>query len=72
MGFLDDLKKAGKEIARSLKDIKTAPFVQEMCKTTANMYRLGWDERNGGNISGIVLITLLKSRYSATSSSFKR
>ena len=22
-----------------------------MCKTTANMYRLGWDERNGGNIS---------------------
>lgn len=51
MGFLDDLKKAGKEIARSLKDIKTAPFVQEMYKTTANMYRLGWDERNGGNIS---------------------
>lgn len=44
MGFLDDLKKAGKEIARSLKDIKTAPFVQEMCKTTANMYRLGWDD----------------------------
>ena len=51
MGFLDDLKKAGKEIARSLKDIRKAPFVQEMCKTTANMYRLGWDERNGGNIS---------------------
>ena len=22
-----------------------------MRKTTANMYRLGWDERNGGNIS---------------------
>ena len=22
-----------------------------MCRTTANMYRLGWDERNGGNIS---------------------
>ena len=22
-----------------------------MCDTTANMYRLGWDERNGGNIS---------------------
>ncbi len=22
-----------------------------MKKTTANMYRLGWDERNGGNIS---------------------
>lgn len=34
-----------------MKNILTAPFVQEMCKTTANMYRLGWDERNGGNIS---------------------
>lgn len=34
-----------------MKDILTAPFVQEMCKTTANMYRQGWDERNGGNIS---------------------
>ncbi|MDY6017893.1 MAG: class II aldolase/adducin family protein, partial [Oscillospiraceae bacterium] len=22
-----------------------------MCKATANMYRMGWDERNGGNIS---------------------
>ncbi len=51
MGFMDELKKAGKEISRSLKDIKQAPFVQEMCKTTANMYRLGWDERNGGNVS---------------------
>ena len=51
MGFLDDLKKAGKDIARSLKDIKTAPFMREMCKTASNMYRLGWDERNGGNIS---------------------
>ncbi|MBR3096209.1 MAG: rhamnulose-1-phosphate aldolase, partial [Clostridia bacterium] len=34
-----------------MKDIMQAPFVQEMRKTTANMYRLGWDERNGGNIS---------------------
>lgn len=34
-----------------MKDILTAPFVCEMCETTANMYRLGWDERNGGNIS---------------------
>ncbi len=62
MGFMDDikgvlrdtedgLKKAGKDLQRALKDIKSAPFVKEMCKTTANMYRLGWDERNGGNIS---------------------
>lgn len=26
-------------------------FVKEMVRTTSNMYRLGWDERNGGNIS---------------------
>ena len=32
-----------------MKDIFTAPFVEEMRQTTANMYRLGWDERNGGN-----------------------
>lgn len=32
-------------------NIYGAPFINEMCKTTANMYRLGWDERNGGNIS---------------------
>ena len=51
MGIMDDLRKAGKDLQRSLKDIKNAPFVREMCKTTANMYRLGWDERNGGNIS---------------------
>lgn len=34
-----------------MKDILTAPFVEEMKKATSNMYRLGWDERNGGNIS---------------------
>ncbi len=34
-----------------MKDILKAPFVEEMKRTTANMYRLGWDERNGGNIS---------------------
>ena len=34
-----------------MKNILEAPFVKEMCATTANMYRLGWDERNGGNIS---------------------
>ena len=31
--------------------ILEAPFVKEMIATTTNMYRLGWDERNGGNIS---------------------
>lgn len=34
-----------------MKDILSAPFMKKMCETAANMYRLGWDERNGGNIS---------------------
>lgn len=43
-------------------NILNAPFVQDMCKTTANMYRLGWDERNGGNIS-LLLDESEVSRY---------
>ncbi len=34
-----------------MKDILNAPFLKEFTKTASNMYRLGWDERNGGNIS---------------------
>ncbi len=34
-----------------MKNILEAPFVTEMRNITSNMYRLGWDERNGGNIS---------------------
>ena len=34
-----------------MKNIFEAPFVAQMREATANMYRLGWDERNGGNIS---------------------
>lgn len=34
-----------------MKDILKAPFLFELSKTASNMYRLGWDERNGGNIS---------------------
>ena len=34
-----------------MKNILEAPFIQEMKNITSNMYRLGWDERNGGNIS---------------------
>ncbi len=52
MGFMDDLKKAGKDLTRG--NIENSPFVKEMRKTTANMYRLGWDERNGGNISMMI------------------
>lgn len=43
-------------------DILHSEFVQSMCNTTANMYRLGWDERNGGNIS-MLLEEELVSRY---------
>lgn len=34
-----------------MKDIMTAPFMVEMVRTATEMYRHGWDERNGGNIS---------------------
>lgn len=34
-----------------MKNIKEAIFIRDICETTSNMYRLGWDERNGGNIS---------------------
>ena len=34
-----------------MQNILNAPFVLEMADVTANMYRQGWDERNGGNIS---------------------
>ncbi|MDR0887011.1 MAG: rhamnulose-1-phosphate aldolase [Clostridiales Family XIII bacterium] len=28
-----------------------SPWTQEMIEVTSNLYRLGWDERNGGNVS---------------------
>ena len=34
-----------------MKNILNAPFIEEMKRITANMYRQGWDERNGGNVS---------------------
>ena len=34
-----------------MKNIIEAPFLKEFTKATSNMYRLGWDERNGGNLS---------------------
>ena len=34
-----------------MKKITEARFFKEFCATADNMYRLGWDERNGGNIS---------------------
>ncbi|MDP4152276.1 MAG: rhamnulose-1-phosphate aldolase [Bacillota bacterium] len=37
-----------------MKDILKAPFLTEFCDIADNMYRMGWDERNGGNISLIL------------------
>lgn len=34
-----------------MKKIDDAKFLKSFCDTADNMYRLGWDERNGGNIS---------------------
>ncbi len=34
-----------------MNSISEAPFFKEFTATCSNMYRLGWDERNGGNIS---------------------
>jgi rhamnulose-1-phosphate aldolase len=33
------------------KTILNAPFMEDLIQTCSNMYRLGWNERNGGNIS---------------------
>ena len=32
-------------------DILKAKFMEDMTEIISNMYRLGWDERNGGNVS---------------------
>ena len=45
-----------------MKNILEAPFVKEVGEITANMYRQGWDERNGGNIS-YLLTTEQVSEY---------
>ena len=37
-----------------MKDFINSKFVQEMADVTSNMYRQGWDERNGGNISYLI------------------
>src|SRR5690625_2917838 len=39
-----------KELRKS-NEILKAPFMKELMELTYDMWRLGWDERNGGNIS---------------------
>lgn len=36
------------------------PFVEEMMEVTRNMWQMGWDERNGGNISYLLDEELVK------------
>ncbi len=43
--------------------INEVPFIKEMCDTADNMYRLGWDERNGGNISYMIPETEVKKYF---------
>ena len=38
-----------------MKNILEAPFMVETVRTLTNLYRLGWDERNGGNLSYRIL-----------------
>ncbi|GIP62977.1 rhamnulose-1-phosphate aldolase [Virgibacillus pantothenticus] len=40
-----------KEVNGNKQAILDAPFVREMIQNTYDMWRLGWDELNGGNIS---------------------
>ncbi len=37
-----------------MKQFIDSKFVKEISEITSNMYRLGWDERNGGNISYLI------------------
>lgn len=37
-----------------MKDFKESPVIKELGDITSNMYRMGWNERNGGNISWIL------------------
>ena len=34
--------------------LRNAKFLQDFVDTTENMYRLGWDERNAGNLSILI------------------
>ncbi len=49
-----------------MKNILEAPFMVETVRTLTNLYRLGWDERNGGNLS-VLLDDAEVSEYLDTS-----
>ena len=52
--FLENITGEKTTENKKYKNVLEAPFMVEMIAMTANMYRLGWDERNGGNISTII------------------
>lgn len=45
-------------------DFLKSKFVKEVSEITSNMYRQGWDERNGGNISLLIEEKDIKKYYS--------
>lgn len=49
-----------------MKDIMKAPFLVEFVRTCSNMYRQGWDERNGGNISYMLDVSELTDYLDVT------
>lgn len=49
-----------------MKDILESSFIKEFCRLTTNMYRLGWDERNGGNVSYLLKEEELKDYLDLT------
>ena len=46
-----------------MKNFIESKFVKEMSDITANMYRQGWDERNGGNISYLIDEELVREYF---------
>jgi rhamnulose-1-phosphate aldolase len=53
-----------------MKNILEAPFMVEAIRTLTNLYRLGWDERNGGNLS-VLLDEATVGEYLDTAASIR-
>jgi rhamnulose-1-phosphate aldolase len=47
-------------------EVLDAPFLKEMMDTTYHMWRFGWDERNGGNISYLLKKTEINPYLNVT------
>ena len=51
MGFMDEIRKAGRELKRACKDILSAPFVEEISEAALGMYGAGMAGNCFGSIS---------------------